>query len=498
MHSVRKTLFVLTLLSLCLAFALAVNLADRDLWHRFATGRLVLEQGGMPDRDVFSYMPVKERWVDHEWGSGVVFYLVYRLLGMRGIAGLKIILFFLPVVLIVRSNRRRYPEAKPFRIFFYAAVLYGLFMAFLPTLRCHAWTYLFFTLWLDRLERLRRGEPVRTVFFPLSMLVWVNLHGGFVAGLGLAALFAFGEAATGKVPRRPLGILCISLLATFVNPWGPGFWEYVIHAVSLARTRIVEWRALDLFGPPGEWLGFKVMLAATAGAWIAAFFRKRLPRHPAPAVVCLVTLLLALRHQRHTTFFVIASAMLSYGMWDALMRDCRNAVRRVVPRFSEKTRTAFGWVSEAAGYVLLLGFAWGVIVRSPLEPVLPESEYPVGAVRFMREKKYAGNLLVSFNWGSYCLWTLYPSCRVSMDGRYEETYPERIFRAVSDFFRKEPGWEAFLSGYPHDFILTRRRAPVRPAVEKLDAWVVRYRDAHAVLFERRDRKNAEASLPGGS
>ena len=50
--------------------------------------------------------------------------------------------------------------------------------------------------------------------------------------------------------------------------------------------------------------------------------------------------------------------------------------------------------------------------------------YPVKEVEWIASNFSSGRLLIDFNNGSYALWKLYPRFKISMDGRYEEVYPE--------------------------------------------------------------------------
>ena len=58
----------------CYFLTINSNHADYDLWHRMAIGALFSQNGHLPDHDVFAYTPVKAVWIDHEWGTGVLFY----------------------------------------------------------------------------------------------------------------------------------------------------------------------------------------------------------------------------------------------------------------------------------------------------------------------------------------------------------------------------------------------------------------------------------------
>ena len=77
----RKTfLFYITLFLLILVFSTTANYFDFDLWARLIAGMGVIEGGHVLTSDFLSYTPV-HTWWDHEWGAGVIFYAVLKLLG---------------------------------------------------------------------------------------------------------------------------------------------------------------------------------------------------------------------------------------------------------------------------------------------------------------------------------------------------------------------------------------------------------------------------------
>jgi hypothetical protein len=50
--------------------------------------------------DIFSYLPTKNLWIDHEWGSGVIFFVLVNILDEWGIFVLKAFIIFLIFMLI--------------------------------------------------------------------------------------------------------------------------------------------------------------------------------------------------------------------------------------------------------------------------------------------------------------------------------------------------------------------------------------------------------------
>ena len=63
-----------------------------------------------------------------------------------------------------------------------------------------------------------------------------------------------------------------------------------------------------------------------------------------------------------------------------------------------------------------------------------------------------GNLARPFAWGSYLSWRLYPNIKISMDGRYETTYPESTFALNTAFFDRGD-WLKLCRSYKVDFVI---------------------------------------------
>jgi hypothetical protein len=111
----------------------------------------------------------------------------------------------------------------------------------------------------------------------------------------------------------------------------------------------------------------------------------------------------------------------------------------------------------AAAYVVIAAaVAWRFLPQAALEPAVPATFYPVRAVDILEAAHAEGNLAVPFRWGSYASWRLAPRIKVSMDGRYEETYPDETFEENRAFFYKDgANWDELLRRYRVDFIIVR-------------------------------------------
>lgn len=102
--------------------------------------------------------------------------------------------------------------------------------------------------------------------------------------------------------------------------------------------------------------------------------------------------------------------------------------------------------------------------------------YPAGAVSYLRQQGFHGNLVTPFVEGAYVSWELWPNVKVSLDSRFDVAYPDGLLEEHEWFYRMEEGWQEFLSRYPSDAVLLRRTAAVVRGLASLPDWAVVYQD----------------------
>jgi len=69
-----------------------INLTDSDLGRYLKNGELFFHSGLIVSTNLFAYTAADHPFVNHSWGSGVVYYLIERVAGFPGLS-----LFFLAV-----------------------------------------------------------------------------------------------------------------------------------------------------------------------------------------------------------------------------------------------------------------------------------------------------------------------------------------------------------------------------------------------------------------
>ena len=68
------------------------NIADGDLWAKLAIGSFLFDHGELMRQDYFAFTPALTHYVEHEWGSGAIFYLALAGGGPTALMGLKVAL----------------------------------------------------------------------------------------------------------------------------------------------------------------------------------------------------------------------------------------------------------------------------------------------------------------------------------------------------------------------------------------------------------------------
>lgn len=426
--------------------------------------------------DPYSYLA--EGWINHEWLTEIVFGAIFNALGPPGLVGLKVVagmlLFTVTYLILSRGS------LDALRAGIGAILTTWLLYVGMRPVRPQLFTYLLFMavlLVLARYERTR--QPSILLLLPPIFILWTNLHGGFLAGLGV--LFIWSAVAVGKhmvrvrriaVALRAAGpLIAVSLAsvaATLVNPYGMELIEFLLRTATVPRPEITEWAPVEIASVEG--IAYLIFLALVA----VIVSRTRREMSPETLAVLAVTALLPLLAVRHVPLFGIAGAVLAGPKAGAAFR------REKEPGSGGGAHGRIAAVAGVAGilFVALSLPNFGCIRVGP-----PDTEpYPTGAVRALAETNAAMNLAVFFNWGEYLIWHLGPDVQVSMDGRRETVYPDSVYHEYADFLLGTGAWDALLDERPTDAALVPRGYPVFNLLLLKPGWELAYEDEVSGLF----------------
>lgn len=404
--------------------------ADPDLFARVAVGRLIEHLGYLPFTDPFAFTEKNPIWIDHEWLSGVVFYLLSQAGGDPLIFGFKLGIACLTFSILLRAAQTWSPEATPAPIWSLLCIMHGIF-AWMSTIRCQVFTYLFVAvLLIGYCELWRLGRKRYLLLSPAMMFVWCNLHGGFIVGLGLMGI---GAGLSVLFYRKWAPITCsllgLSLASTALNPYGfVEYWKYIVHAITMPRPAIEEWAPVSISDVNG--LPMVVFLFFLA-IGVVRLARQKSQRTflVVSSVFLLVGFYFGFRHIRLIPF--ATSVAIVFG--PAFFSECAKLFEELIPRYFLISRRVMGLFLVGAGSICWLR-AVSILVTVPTSK-LDFSSYPVNAIDWLKVNSSGGRLLVDFNNGSFALWRLFPQFTISMDGRYEEVYPESTNQLVAEAYK---------------------------------------------------------------
>jgi hypothetical protein len=158
-----------------------------------------------------------------------------------------------------------------------------------------------------------------------------------------------------------------------------------------------------------------------------------------------------------------------------------------------RARTAFrlSGLATAAVAVAVAGLALGQLAQlaeriwqTRARVVYAATDYPVGALRFLRQHDTQGNLALPLDWGGYALWHAPAGVRVSLDGRFATVYPPAVVEDNFAFFRGDAAAanSRLLEAYETSLVLVPRG--VLTPLDGRPDWQPLYSDAIATLFAR--------------
>ena len=187
-HMHKLPLLQFGLILIVIAFLLFIPNDPDFPWH-LKYGELTFSQGPI-SHDPFSHTFSEYQFFDYQWLSHVLIYAFYKIGGIYAIS-----LFYGSIVLssfLIAVNiplKKNVSKTLKLLILLFALIICKPVIGIRPqmaTILGASLVYFFLVSFLKK--------PSRSVFFiPLIILIWTNLHPGFLSGIILISLTIFGE-----------------------------------------------------------------------------------------------------------------------------------------------------------------------------------------------------------------------------------------------------------------------------------------------------------------
>ncbi|MBY0523846.1 MAG: hypothetical protein K2R98_10640 [Gemmataceae bacterium] len=461
--------------------------ADPDLYGQLRFGNDILRAGTPVLEEPYSFRSQGQPWLNTEWLTGVIGAVLYNAFGAPGVILFKAALSVLLVGLLYRHLCRK-GLSVPAGAGVVLLAFVSLSVWLLPY-RAQLFTYLGFLLVLLAIHQADHGHPRWLWWLPVVFAFWVNLHGGFLAGIAVLIAWFVGRTAWALIQAwhgQPLDVrrlatmglaVVASGLSTLLNPEGLDRLLFLWRTVSVPRPEISDWSPLAVASVEG--IVYLLLLVLVSACLISSVSR------PDPVAVLLFfgLALGPLTAQRHLPLFTLGAVVLGADWLVAAERRLR--ARDVIESPPPRWMAAVPFVG-AVLFVALSVPHWRGIDIHPGGAL-----YPVRAVAMLKASGVRGNLIVHFDWGEYVIWWLGPDVKVSLDGRRETAYSDDAYREGMRFLSGVGDWDAQLRPKDADLALVSRSFAVFNLMKYQPDWVLVYEDPMCGLFARRGTRALE-------
>lgn len=477
-------LLIRGLVYLTAALSFSYVTADPDLWGHIKFGGETWNLGGVAKTDSYSYTAFGQPWVNHEWLTEVIFFLIYTAMDSTGILAFKFLLGLGVIHLMSQLYLARERNMTVYLIHFLMLipVMASGFMT-----RPHLMTFLFLTLLMVILQKYYDGSDRAILWAPPLMAVWVNCHGGVLAGMGLLGVVTGVEivrtlAKKGAHGKRLATVYALSLLAVMLNPYGYDLWIFFIHSLGTPR-HIGEWGPISILSLE-KW-PLKIMVVL----FVISLFMPTRKRFWELAII-IITVVYGFKHQRHSVMIPIVMTPylpLQISQWFK-GRDFISGFRGLHKDFRITAQGILLLFLAAQIYTLGNKFA-----ANNFKILVEPKVYPTYAAQFMEANELNGNILTPFDWGEYIIWKR-PKSKVSVDGRFRTVYPEEVLTQSFNLANGLPAGRQLIENYPTEIILTMKREYAGKIITELPVWGKIYDDPISQIYIRKTNPLYEKAL----
>jgi hypothetical protein len=513
--SIADLIFI-SLLGLLSFTILSVRLlGDAGIGWHIRTGQLILSSHAIPRVDPFSSTMAGHPWFAWEW--------LYDVLAawLNSVAGLNGVVFFTALIIALTFSwtfRLLLKRGTNFLVAL-ALVLLAMSAAMIHFLaRPHVVSWLFTVLWfwvLESSERNDDGHQHSLWLLPLLMIVWVNVHGGFLLGfilLGIYWISASWQWFTSKEDRfdevlqkiragnraRDLALIgTISALATLANPYG---WKLHLHIYRYLSNRFLMDHIDEFQSPNFHGVAQKCFAVLLLLTLIALAARKRGPQgiQASEALIVLFAVYSGLYASRNIPVSALLLILIiGSGLSDAARKLADIFAQRLFgSRSQDRSSTHFvqrmqaielGLRTHVWSFAAIVMIGWitfhgGKLGVTPLMHAHFDSKrFPVGAVDYLEGHDIPGPIFAPDYWGGYFIYRLYPQVKVAIDDRHD-FYGEEFLKSYLKTVHVEPGWDNFLNQNEVRAIVVPKDSALGNILLETPRWQPIYSDDVAVVF----------------
>lgn len=524
-------------------------IVDPDFPFHLKTGEYIYQHREIPQDDPFSFygegiITDRERFtLSQYWISQVIFYKLFSIFGPAGIIILRASVLSALVFLLWLILRKR-----GFYFSILIAISVTIMFQTIKADRPQFFSFFFALMLIWLIEKFREKPDSKTplYFVPPMMLLWANMHAGFVFGIAILIIYALSEGLKffinktnligNPMAKKPmvffLLIVFLSAVFTYINP----ITNNQLLTTIESHTD-VNWLYKDIreyVSPIKEMeLYFGARFAAFIFFFLFGFIIISLCLNVIRTRSIDLTSLALIVFSSAAAFYALRYIPFFVAVALPLCRNYRifNSSDFLLLRRIKRSSVVYALFLMLCLFLIITAMKdYKYIFR-----LGPSDRYPEHAANFLRDIQIKSNVFNQFNRGSYLMWRLYPDYKffndtrfISLEAVYEtnaisftlDNYNQptnlALANALSDFLSGEAGridvrsehiqdkksgeslWQRLLDKYNIDLVVleatadfTKELYPLTVRLIKDDEWVLIYLDGMMQIFIRKKEEYSD-------
>ena len=471
-------------------------ISDGDIFWHLLTGEQILKTFQIPVQDAYSYTMAGTNWMAHEWGAEVVFALFYKAMRLNGVVILAVLVVTITLLMLYKFLifRKVHPLLAVLLVIF-AGTVSNVHWSGRPHIFSLPLTLLFFII----LELYQREKQDYLKILPLLMLLWVNLHAGFMFGIILVLIYlginflyvllATEEVAEKRKSLKKMAFISVATFAaTLVNPRGFNIllFPFSLTGNSVIMNSIEEWMSPDFhrFRDAHFFLLF----------YIAGLILAKKKPDLIEVAIFLLLLYMSLYSVRYLAIFALLTTPIVAVRWQQILATAASEaahislVKRLLMRWEkvgeeavalESPKRPLIWVYLSLCLLLAIGINDGKIAGFRLLNYrIDRAAFPVDAMRFVTTNQINGRMFNQDHWGGYILLQSYPEQKVFFDGR-NDMYGGEFMKDYLHIAQMHTTYTNLLEKYDVTWVIYEANSPLCRALKASGKWQLVYADGVA-------------------
>lgn len=457
---------------------------DPDLGWHLKYGEYFFKHGSLLRDNTFSTMMPAYHWANTSWMTDVIAYAVFHALGFLGLSLLGALIVAITFYFVAKVASLTLWEIS----FLFPFLLYLEQPVNAVSFRGQQFSMLFTVIMFYLFKRSRENPKTLWWAVPLFIL-WANVNGEFLFGLGLFLLWLILSFVIPRLHKFqflrlneirkglifPVTVFVSSLLGTLLNPFGVGIHEAAIsHVGSPLLKYVAEYLPFEMLSQ--VWWNQVIVAVLIVLAFLYLFFKNKVTQQLPLLFTFLFVFVLSFEVRRY--------AWPAYYLVIPLLTPVANYFRPDSKKVTEWFTLIYLFVLLGIGigakypFTQLVKYDWNAYCQNQVTKCSPAS------AAYLSSHHLTDKLFSLYGWGGWLIWN-YPQIKPTIDGRMH-LWQENGYSAFRDYYDYEQNFKD-IDKSPYNIVYMSPDKPIFDQMIRLvnrGKWKQVYDDGVAGIFIR--------------